>query len=357
MTIKYLNVSQKIIGVVYDVPKQLDNSEFFTLPHDAISEWESKETIDILCKTWNEIGFKVILFPLDKNFLTRWANESQQCDVIHSIVEGFGSLARESWVLSLCELSGIPYIGSNPFVHSLCMSKNHTKIVCDVLKIPTAQSYIIYNVNDIENINDDFFKVKHFIKPNGEGSGMGVDSKHSISWNKQKTIKTVSQLLNLYPDGVLLEKYLPGAEYTTGIIGSNKQFLPIAHIEVPDGVYGAANKTKDYLCEKVTFPNLDAHMQYNLKHYSENLFSYFKMLDFVRFDWKCDENGDVYFLEANTLPGLSNIYGVLPLMAKEAGIEYGNFLQILFDGAYARRNDKNLWYGQNRIRKPTHCLK
>lgn len=336
---------QKTIGLVYDVPNSFVDSSL-NLPHDCMAEWESKATIDIISQTWKDLGAEVILFPIDKNFFQKWAQDSKKCDVIHSLVEGYGSISREGWIPSLSELSGVPCIGSNPFVQSVCMNKTYVKMICKKLKIPTAKSYTIYEEDDLEKIKDSFFQKPHFIKPNGEGSGMGVDVKHSISSNKEQSIKTILNLIEKYPDGVLVETYLSGDEYTTGIIGKEKHFLPIAHIEVPDGVYGYANKSKDYLSEKVTFPKLSKQVQRNFKYYSETLFSFLNMYDMARFDWKCDEYGQVHFLEANTLPGLSKIYSPLPIMAQEVGIDYYELFIILFESAYSRKNHRSLAYGK-----------
>lgn len=340
----------KRIGLVYDVPNlfnQSDNSVHeMQLPPDSMSEWESQETINIIVQTWQELGYAVSLFPVDKNFLNQWAQNAKDCDVVHSLVEGFGSLAREAWIPSLCELTGVPCIGSSPFVHSICMNKNYVKLICHQLNIPTAQSYLVRKMDDFDNIEQSFLQKSHFIKPNGEGSGMGVDVEHSISADPMQTKEIVLKLLQLYPDGILLETYLPGAEYTTGIIGKQKEFLPVAQIEVMDGVYGFANKSKNYLSEKITFPQLSSDEYTKIASYSHRLFDHLGMMDMARFDWKCDDNGHVHFLEVNTLPGLSKIYSVLPLMAQEAGINYTSMLQIFFDGAHSRRNERNLWYAK-----------
>lgn len=348
---KHVATSKKTVGLVYDVPNllkqvgQLEHARCF--PPDAMSEWESQDTIDIIHQTWQELGCDVILFPIDHLFLNKWANEALQCDVMHSLVEGFGSLAREAWIPSLCELTGIPCIGSSPFVHNLCMNKNHIKLICRQLNIPTAQSYLVRNLKDFDLIDNGFLHQAHFIKPNGEGSGMGVDANHSISNQPAHTKEILSDLLKLYPDGILLETYLPGTEYTTGIIGENKQFLPIAQIEVIDGVYGAANKSKDYLSEKITFPLLADEERKQLETDSQQLFDEIGMADMARFDWKCDQDGKPYFLEVNTLPGLSKIYSVLPLMAQEAGIEYATLFSMLLNSAYNRRKDRSFWYAKS----------
>lgn len=196
---KVINCNKKTIGLVYDVVKNLKTPCQFDLPDDAYSEWESQETIELIAHTWLSLSYNLILFPIDHNFLQHWAKNSHKCDVIHSLVEGFGSLARESWIASLCELSGLPCIGSNPFVHAFCMSKHHVKLVCQSLNIPVVQSFFIQNLDSFQKIPESFFQTVHFIKPNGEGSGMGVDVGHSISKDKQKTYETVKTYLTFIP--------------------------------------------------------------------------------------------------------------------------------------------------------------
>lgn len=341
----------QIIGLVYDLPEKLENTKKIIFPEDASAEWESKRTIDKIHETWIELGFSVILFPLDSSFLSKWSEFSSECTLIHSLVEGWGSLARESWIPTLCEISGIPFIGSDPYAHSICMSKTQIKLLCNLLKIPTSPFYIIKNIKDFENIPRSFFKETHFIKPDGEGSGMGIDASFSISNSRTEALDKVKMLLEKYPDGVLIEKYLTGREFTTGIIGTPPLFLPIAEIEVEDKIYGLANKSKEFMGEKVTFPKILKKHGNVMKNGSQILFEYLNLKDYVRMDWRADEKGNLYFLEANTLPGISFYYSVLPLMAKEIGIDYPEFFAYLAKSALRRSYSRNLWYGKTRIQK------
>lgn len=360
--IKNLNTlkQRKTIGLVYDLPIHLKNSDIIQFPPDAMWEWENQKTIDTIILTWQSLGFEVILFPLDDTFFKQWDKYIISCDLIHSVAEGFGSIARESWIPSLCELSGIPIIGSSPFAHSLCMSKSHLKIICEQLKIPTAPHYLIQSTQDLLNIDSSFFNSNIFLKPNAEGSGMGIDASFSICHSFAETKRITTELLEKYPEGILVEKYLEGPEYTSGIIGTPPHFLPIAQIEVHDGVYGASNKGKDFMGEKVTFPTLNQKIKKIIEEGSLKLFSTIPLYDLVRMDWKCDENENVYFLEANTLPGISYYYSVLPIMAKEIGIDYKMLFKILLDSALLRKNGRNLWYGKSRIKpfltnQPSDC--
>jgi D-alanine-D-alanine ligase len=342
------------VGIIYDVPKKLINTRSLIFPDDATAEWETKKTIQKIIETWKQLGFFVILFPLDQTFLKKWKNKSASCSFVHSVAEGWGSLGREAWIPSLCELSGIPFLGSGPFAQSVCLSKSQTKFVCQFLNIPTAPFWIIKHMKDFEKIPAFFFKETHFIKPDGEGSGMGICASFSISNSQSNTKKIVAKLLKKYTQetgGILLEKYLDGEEYTSALIGSSPEFLPIAHIEVPDGVYGLANKSKEQMGEKVTFPKISPHKEKIIKQGSEKIFHFLNMKDFVRIDWRCDKQGNTYFLEANTLPGLSADYSVLPLMAKEHGLNYQEFFWHLAQSVLARGQTQNLWYGKTRLQK------
>ncbi len=344
-----LQKNKKIIGLVYDVPEKLQNSEFINFPEDATSEWEDQKTLDMIIHSWQSLGLEVILFPLDQSFFKNWEKNLLSCHLIHSVAEGFGSLARESWIPSLCELSGIPYIGSSPFAQSLCMSKSHLKQLCITLKIPTAPFYFICSLQDFLNIEEKFFDSPVFFKPNAEGSGMGIHASYSICSSITEAKYQAIKLLKKYPEGILLEKYLQGPEYTSSIIGTPPQFLPIAQIEVEDGVYGIAHKGKDKMEEKVTFPKLKLEIRKIIEEGSLKLFSTIPLYDFVRMDWKCDNEGNIYFLEANTLAGLSYHYSVLPLMAKKAGIDYKKLFEILYQSALSREKGRHLWYGKSRI--------
>ncbi|APJ03506.1 D-alanine--D-alanine ligase family protein [Silvanigrella aquatica] len=341
----------QILGLVYDLPTKLENSDKIFFPDDANAEWESQKTIDTIIETWKQLGFSVILFPLDSTFLKKWNELSSSCSIIHSLVEGWGSLARESWIPSLCELSGIPFIGSEPFAQSICMSKTQIKLLCQHLKIPTLPFYIIKNIEELTNIPRVFFNETHFIKPDGEGSGMGIDASYSISNSKKNTEKITQSLLEKYPDGVLIEKFIDGKEYTSAIIGTPPIFLPIAQIEVIDGVYGLSNKSKEFMGEKVTFPKLSKKNENIIRNGTVKLFDFLKLKDFVRMDWRCDKKGNVFFLEANTLAGLSYHYSPLPLMAKHIEIDYQELFTILAESALSRSNSRNLWYGKSRIQK------
>lgn len=336
---------------VYDDLQKFQEQTDFQFPHDATSEWESQKTIDLMLDTWKELGCQVTPLPFNEDFFSHWNDIYKKVDVVHSVLEGWGSLSREAWVSTFCEMSGVPYIGSHPFAHNVSMKKSALKIIAKSLNIPTADFFTIRHEEDFEKIPKEFFMNEHFIKPDCEGSGVGINHLFSISRSKSKTFKNVKILLRDFPEGVLLEKFLPGPEFTSALLGSDLSFLPIAQIEVPDGVYGLEHKSKSYMGEKVTFPKLDQKTLKIIKNGSLELSKFIHVQDFVRIDWKMDEKNNVKLLEVNTLAGLSYIYSVLPLMAKEAGISYIALMSTLLESALKRTNRREFRYGKSQLRK------
>ncbi|NBO38905.1 hypothetical protein EBU99_10020 [bacterium] len=347
---KPLSIKDKSIALVFDVPEKLPRSIHQPFPSDAEAEWETRETIDRIAAGWRSLGSSVIELPLDKFFLSRWGELHTSIDLVHSLVEGWGSVAREAWIPSLCELSGVPYIGSDPFAQCMAMRKSTFKTLCQQLGIPTPDFHLVLGENEIDELPDSFLNKPHFIKPDCEGSGMGIDAATSIGQSPESTRMLCRHLLAQFPDGILVEKLLPGQELTSAFIGgAPMQLLPIAQIEVADGVYGLANKSKEVMEEKVTFPNLPTDVANVINSAMLKLQRAVGLQDFVRIDWKLDEHGLPMLLEANPLAGLSYYYSVLPKMAAEAGLSYEDFLNTLATSALERSSHRKFWYGRARL--------
>lgn len=338
------------IALIYDNTNKLERTSEFPFPHDAEAEWETQQTIDKIEKAWSSLGCHVKKMPLDKNFLQRWAVEHRDIQLVHPLAEGWGSVSREGWIPALCELSGVPFIGSSAFAQCVAMKKSFLKAVCKELAIPTADYKVIGRPEDIDQIPDTFFESCHFIKPDCEGSGMGIDRSTSIGNSPASSRSVCLDLLKKYPEGILVESLLTGRELTSAFVGEgNELHLPIAEIEVPDGVYGLAHKGKDKMEEKVTFPELPSSTEEAIRTAMETLKRRVGFDDFVRFDWKLDSFGVPVLLEANPLAGLSYYYSVLPKMAEKAGLSYSKLLENLGISALHRKNSKRYWYGRSRI--------
>jgi D-alanine-D-alanine ligase len=343
-----------MIGLVFDSPEKLIRTQQHPFPEDAQAEWETSETIGRIKEAWKKNGATVVELPLDHNFLSRWSQIHSSLDLVHSLVEGWGTPSRESWIPSLCELSGVPYIGSGPSAQCIAMRKSSFKILCRHLNIPTPAFLIVQSENDVFNLPEDFLQQPHFIKPDCEGSGMGIDLSHSVSESPKKTRQTCLSMLKEFPDGLIIEERLGGIELTSAFLGDPRnpetfETLPIAQIDVDGGVYGLTHKSKEQMTEKVTFPNLNDTVRQLIKDSMLTLSLRSGLEDFTRFDWKLNDAGIPQLLEANPLAGLSYYYSVLPKMAAVAGYSYDLLLARLAQSALSRKGDRRFWYGRARL--------
>lgn len=335
--------------IISDAPTPLISSSKKNFPEDATAEWESEDTLQKLKSTWNEIGFETDLVFLDSNFLSFWSANHKQYDLVHSVVEGWGSIARESWIPSLCELSGINFVGSTPFALSFSMKKSFVKQWCARLNIPTAKWFLVEDESDLPKILPSLNNLTVFIKPDSEGSGMGIEGQSSICSSQKEITHQVLKLLARYPEGILIEEYLDGEEFTSAMIGTPWKKLPSAKIKVPGGVYDLSYKSKEKMEEELYFNCLDSKEEEKLFKDGCLLAKAFGIRDFVRFDWKKNKNGELLLLEINPLAGLSYHYSVLPKMAEQAGISYPRLISVLANSALLRKDsDRALWYGRSR---------
>ena len=136
--------------------------------------------------------------------------------MVFNICEGIHGISREAQVPALLEAYNIPYVFSDPLVLTLTLHKGMAKRVVRDAGIPTAEFYVVEELKEIENIK---FGFPMFAKPVAEGTGKGVSELSKIE-NRYQLTSTCRLLLEKYKQPVLVEKYLPGREFTVGRITS-----------------------------------------------------------------------------------------------------------------------------------------
>lgn len=342
----------KHLILVSDHPSPLTGPNKQLIAEDASAEWEDEKTIEAIANGWEEAGWTVETMTVTPGFLPAFANRIRESVLVHSLTEGWGSATREAWIPSLCEFAGIPWIGSSPFGLTLAMDKDAVAALCQQLALPVPKGFLIRSHTDYTSSVICFGNQWHFIKPNAEGSGMGIDGTSLRPPGQPLLSNRISELLQLYPDGLRAEAALTGREFTAALVGSPPEFLPIAEIEVVGGIYGLQHKLKDEMTEKVTFPTLNETTHKTIHTACLRLWERLQLKDFCRFDWKCDENGDPFLIDINPLAGLSPYYSVLPKMWEHTGRSFSELLATLAASAARKLTERSLVYGKLRNQEP-----
>ncbi len=306
----------------------VDIYESSNLDFTYIQEWESLESIQVIKHTLEELGHEVYIFePIkEKNKLlselSKIKPSEKKYTILWNLVEGFFSRNREAYVPSLAEFLGFPFTGSDAYAQIISLNKYLTKQIANEIRIPTCKSLLWMNPNEPLELLDFPF----FIKPNGEGSSLGISQKNIIYSIKDWQIFLNSLDERFFP--LLLEEYLPNTEYTVGILGSRKNLKPTRVLEVryPHLVYGSETKSKSKMPE--TFHLISNTQKENLiQEASIQLAKKLGVSGYARVDWKEDKEKNPKFLEINLTPGLSALYSALPICAKFSGISYSQLLE------------------------------
>jgi D-alanine-D-alanine ligase len=248
----------------------------------------------------------------------------------------------------------IPYTGSRVLTNGISLDKTLTKRIWRDRRLPVApfQEFSAEN----ESLRPEL-KFPLFVKPAREGTGMGVDTK-AIVKNEKEMRERIAYIVNTYQQPALVETFLPGREFTVGILGraDAKRYsrhpewyekdgfhrFPILELDmsrsVTPQVYSQASKSKDvgeegapdYVCPATVEPELEK----KLKHFALRAHQLLYAVDVSRTDIRLDDEGNPRLLEINTLPGLTPDYSDLCLQAKAEGIRYEDLiLEILYLGA------------------------
>src|SRR5262249_11742680 len=147
------------------------------------------------------------------------------------------------------DASDIPYTFSDPLVMALALHKGVAKRVARDCGVPTAPFAVVESMTDLAAIDLPF---PLFAKPIAEGTGKGVTPASRVI-NRAALRKLCRHLLEHYRQPVLVEPFLPGREFTVGILGTAAAAEPVAVMEVvlngeaEAGVYSYVNKEE---CER-----------------------------------------------------------------------------------------------------------
>jgi D-alanine-D-alanine ligase len=322
------------------------------VPPDAFADFDHIETIDAIRGALETDGHQTVFIQADMDL--PFALRDEKPDICFNIAEGLGGDAREAQVPALLEMLQIPYTGSRILANGISLDKTLTKRIWRDRRLPVAP-FQEFNTGDEPLRTDLEFPL--FVKPAREGTGMGVDM-NAIVNNESELRERAQYIINTYQQPALVETFLPGREFTVGILGRSDAKLYSRHPEwyEKDGfhrfpileldmtrsitpmVYSQAAKSKDvgeegapgYFCPAEVEPELEK----KLKYYALRAHILLNALDISRTDIRLDKDGNPRVMEINTLPGLTPDYSDLCLQSKAEGIRYEDLiLEILYLGA------------------------
>jgi len=325
------------IGLAYDLKSAVPLDE--ASPEDALEEYDSKETVELIAAALTAAGHPVVLLGGGGEFLENIRREP--VDIVFNIAEGRGnSRSRESQVPGVLEMLGIPYTGSDSHCLTVCLDKPLSKKLVAAEGVATPQWQLVNDEEDLSKIAWEQFPFPAIVKPAYEGSSKGIRLSSVVDGVGQLR-EEVIRLLGTYRQPVMVEEFITGDEVTVGIIGNAPpRVIGMMHI-VPrkrEGHFVYSLEVKrdylnlvDYECP----PQLADEIKERIALTSLKVFKCLSCRDFARADFRVSPDGVPYFLEINPLPGLGS-YSDLVIMARKLGWTHQGLIQAVLEAALKR---------------------
>ena len=327
------------IGITYDLREQYLAEGY---GEEETAEFDRADTIDSIENALRQLGHETDRIGHARELVQRLAS-SDRWDLVFNICEGLRGTGREAQVPAILDLYEIPYTFADPCVMSVCLDKGVTKSVVHNIGVPTPRFAIVLDEERIAELVDHCpFYFPLFAKPIAEGTGKGVTPASRVNDVDELAI-VCKQLLDRYRQPVLVEEFLPGREFTVGILGTGKEASCLGTLEIvlrdeaePE-VYSYVNKER---CEElVEYRLVEAGQDEQVRQAEEIALTAWRTLgcrDGGRIDLRCDGKGHPQFLEANPLAGLHPEHSDLPMLATALGMTYLELIRRIVDSAAGR---------------------
>jgi D-alanine-D-alanine ligase len=327
------------IGITYDLRDQYLAEGY---GEEETAEFDRVDTIDSIDNALQKLGYRTDRIGHARDLVQRLAN-GDRWDLVFNICEGLRGMGREAQVPAILDLYEIPYTFADPCVMSVCLDKGVTKSVVRHVSIPTPRFAVVVDEPNIAELVDHTpFHFPLFAKPIAEGTSKGVTPASRVNDVDELAI-VCKQLLERFCQPVLVEEFLPGREFTVGILGTGRDAFCLGTLEIvlrdeaePE-VYSYANKER---CEElVEYRLVKADEDGQVREAEEIALAAWRTLgcrDGGRIDLRCDHEGCPQFLEANPLAGLHPSHSDLPMLATALGMPYVELIRHIVDSAATR---------------------
>lgn len=306
-------------------------------------EYDPLHTIELIKHGILTTGHEYVFIEADESFVEKL--KVLKPDLVFNRAEGLRGDSRESHVPAILEMLGIPYVGSNVLTTAIGLNKAWSKKILSFHGIPTPKFGVCKNNQEVERVEARFPCI---LKPNEEGSSIGI-TEANVVYNKMQLRKRFRQMREEYQQPILIEEFIEGREFSTGLLGQPSQdpeVLSILEIDFArfseSGLFGQQAKTiLDSLDHYICPAQITNSLKTRLERLSIDIWNAFDVKDFARIDFRMNNKGELFFLEINPLPGMDfdtekNDLSFYPYMAMKSGYSYDELIRRLLESACAR---------------------
>lgn len=308
-------------------------------------EYDPPHTIELIKHAIAHAGHEYEFIEADENVIEKL--NKVKPDLVFNRAEGLRGESRESHIPAILEMLGVPYVGSNVLTTAIGLNKTWAKKCLAYHKILTPRFITVSDIKEINNFDVPFPVI---LKPNEEGSSMGINEDNVVNDMADLNSK-LKKMLDIYKQSILVEQFIQGREFSVGLLGKSgeePEVLSIVEIDFSKlpkeigNVFGQRAKTMyDSLDHYVCPAKITNELKKRLKTISLNIWKLLDIRDFGRIDFRMTTKNQIYFLEINPLPGMdfdldNNDFSFYPYMAIKSGYTYDELIYRILESACYR---------------------
>ncbi len=277
-------------------------------------------------------------------FVTRLRDRSPSC--IFNLFEGFSDdSSLEHDFCRFLEASGLPYTGNGPDALAACHDKARARVLLEKAGVPVPNGICVRGHADLTGVD---FPAPFFIKPAREDGSVGIDES-SLVRSRGALEGAVSRKLSHYPDGLLVEEFLAGREFSVAFLEGDPEPVGISVIDYDhfpglSPYLNYASKWDPTAPDFVISPRSAAHLPHSLVRRIAALAARSGTILGCRGYFRVDirerrRGGDLLVIDVNPNPDISSDAG-LARQAGEAGISYSGLIARIVALALDRNREK-----------------
>jgi len=325
------------VGLTYDLRD--DYPPYVNAPPDYYAEFDTEENINLLAAAIESLGHQVCRIG-NVYKLVRFIAGGGSVEIVFNMAEGLWGRARESQVPAILEAYRIPYTGSDPLTLALCLDKALTKRLWQSAGLPTSDFCVVGDMAELDQARGKLPSFPLFVKPVHEGAskGISVESIVESDWELRARVRWV---LTRYQQPALIEEFLPGREFTVGILGNGRKARVLGVAEITIVSRYRVNDLIQKEGWEARAPNKfipvkSTSLGSELSELALQAYLAVDCQDLGRLEIRLDKDGNPQLLEINPLVGLHPTHSALPIIGMQAGLSYEELIAEILEHAINR---------------------
>ncbi len=334
------------VALVYNVKTRSHSDPDYELE----SEFDSPETIEAIGNAIRANGYDLTPVEMNRNMADELIRAGT--DVVFNIAEGFQHRTREAQVPAICDLLGIEHTGGDATCLAVTLDKEITNKLMASEGILVPRSRVIRRLSQLPKLP---LKFPIIAKPVFEGTSKGI-YENSVASNLEELEQVVKRLGNSITSGILCEEYIRGREFTVGVLGTESLRIlgpceivfkdrghkaprfPVYSFEAKQSPDPINNEYFEIRCPA----EIDRAMDGAIRKFARRCFRIVQCRDVARIDFRVTDQGQIFFIEINPLPGLSPGFSDLTILAEKSGMAYADLIGAILQPAVRRWRRKRV---------------